>query len=124
MNKPGREISLTGSVHSLKPCSRVKKRRQYLLPYFIPGIRDVQFLIWLHLLSISATTAWYTEQVQDCHPDTDEDVSSCMYYTGSQPIYPLNQLHVPRGQEKKIQRALMQYRDPKNHGLVTEGTSG
>ena len=22
---------------------------------------------------------------------------------------------------KKIQRALMQYRDPKNHGLVTEG---
>ena len=27
----------------------------------------------------------------------------------------------PRGQEKKIQRALMHYRDPRNHGLVTAG---
>jgi hypothetical protein len=30
-------------------------------------------------------------------------------------------VHVPRGREKKIQRALLQYRDKKNRKLVTEG---
>ena len=43
-----------------------------------------------------------------------------MYYTGLNP-FTLEPLHVPKGQEKKIQRALMQYRDPKNRGLVIEG---
>jgi hypothetical protein len=30
-------------------------------------------------------------------------------------------VHVPRGREKKIQRALLQYRDRKNRKLVAEG---
>ncbi|MGP8204229.1 DUF3362 domain-containing protein, partial [Methanoregula sp.] len=30
-------------------------------------------------------------------------------------------VHVPKGREKKIQRALMQYREPQNRGLVIEG---
>jgi hypothetical protein len=28
---------------------------------------------------------------------------------------------VPKGREKRIQRAILQYRDPKNYGLVKEG---
>jgi hypothetical protein len=43
-----------------------------------------------------------------------------MYYTGLNP-FTMEPVHVPRGQEKKIQRALMHYRDPRNRGLVTEG---
>jgi len=43
-----------------------------------------------------------------------------MYYTGLDP-FTLQPVHVPRGREKKIQRALLQYRDPKNRKLVTEG---
>jgi len=61
----------------------------------------------------------YTEQVQDFTP-TPMSVSSCMYYTGLNP-FTMEPVHVPKGQEKKIQRALMQYRDPRNRGLVTEG---
>jgi radical SAM superfamily enzyme YgiQ (UPF0313 family) len=61
----------------------------------------------------------YTEQVQDFTP-TPMSVSSCMYYTGLNP-FTLEPLHVPRGQEKKIQRALMHYRDPRNRDLVIEG---
>jgi radical SAM superfamily enzyme YgiQ (UPF0313 family) len=61
----------------------------------------------------------YTEQVQDFTP-TPMSVSSCMYYTGLNP-FTMKAVHVPRGQEKKIQRALMHYRDPGNRGLVTEG---
>lgn len=61
----------------------------------------------------------YTEQVQDFTP-TPMSVSSCMYYTGLNP-FTLEPVHVPKGQEKKIQRALMQYRDPRNKGWVIEG---
>ena len=43
-----------------------------------------------------------------------------MYYTGLNP-FTLEPVHVPKGWEKKIQRALMQYREPQNRGLVLEG---
>jgi hypothetical protein len=43
-----------------------------------------------------------------------------MYYTGLDP-FTLRPVHVPRGREKRIQRALLQYRDKKNRKLVTEG---
>jgi hypothetical protein len=43
-----------------------------------------------------------------------------MYYTGLNP-FTLERLHVPRGKEKKIQRAMMQYRNQGNRRLVVEG---
>jgi radical SAM superfamily enzyme YgiQ (UPF0313 family) len=43
-----------------------------------------------------------------------------MYYTGFNP-FTLEPVHVPKGKEKKIQRALMQYRDPDNWRSVIEG---
>jgi radical SAM superfamily enzyme YgiQ (UPF0313 family) len=61
----------------------------------------------------------YTEQVQDFTP-TPMSVYTCMYYTGLNP-FTLAPVHVPKGREKKIQRALMQYREPQNRGLVLEG---
>jgi radical SAM superfamily enzyme YgiQ (UPF0313 family) len=61
----------------------------------------------------------YTEQVQDFTP-TPMSVSTCMYYTGLNP-FTLEPVHVPKGNEKKIQRALMQYRNPVNRRLVIEG---
>ena len=61
----------------------------------------------------------YTEQVQDFTP-TPMTVSTAMYYTGLDP-FTLKPVHVPRGREKRIQRAMLQYRDPKNYDLVKEG---
>ena len=61
----------------------------------------------------------YTEQVQDFTP-TPLSVSTCMSYTGLNP-FTLEPVHVPKGQEKKIQRALMQYKEPQNLDLVLEG---
>jgi hypothetical protein len=43
-----------------------------------------------------------------------------MYYTGLNP-FTLEPVYVPKGQEKKIQRAMMQYREPGNRNLVLEG---
>jgi radical SAM superfamily enzyme YgiQ (UPF0313 family) len=61
----------------------------------------------------------YTEQVQDFTP-TPMTISTAMYYTGLDP-FTLAPVHVPRGREKRIQRAMLQYRDPKNYDLVREG---
>jgi radical SAM superfamily enzyme YgiQ (UPF0313 family) len=61
----------------------------------------------------------YTEQVQDFTP-TPMTVSTAMYHTGLDP-FTLKLVHVPRGREKRIQRAILQYRDPRNYDLVREG---
>ncbi|HNI41971.1 MAG TPA: DUF3362 domain-containing protein, partial [Methanoregulaceae archaeon] len=49
-------------------------------------------------------------------------VSTCMYYTGLDPCT-LEPVHVPKDREKRIQRALLQYRNKANHELVREGLS-
>ena len=59
------------------------------------------------------------QQVQDFYP-TPSTISTCMYYTGldprtMEPVYVARNPH-----EKAMQRALMQYRDPKNFNLVKE----
>ena len=59
------------------------------------------------------------EQVQDFYP-TPSTISTCMYYTGvdprdMKPVYVSTNPH-----EKAMQRALIQYRNPKNYDLVVE----
>lgn len=47
-------------------------------------------------------------------------MSTCMYYTGLDPRT-MEQVYVPKNpHEKAMQRALIQYRDPKNRDLVRE----
>ena len=57
------------------------------------------------------------EQVQDFYP-TPGTMSTCMYYTGLDPVTmkPVYAARSPR--EKAMQRALLQYADPKNAPLV------
>ena len=59
------------------------------------------------------------EQVSDFYP-TPSTISTVMYYTGldprtMQPVYVATNPH-----EKAMQRALIQYRSPKNYDLVHE----
>jgi uncharacterized radical SAM protein YgiQ len=96
-----------------------KPKRQYLLPYFMSGHPGCTVADMVELALYIRANNLYTEQVQDFTP-TPMSVSSCMYYTGLDP-FTLKPVHVPRGLEKKIQRALLQYRDPKNRTLVREG---
>ena len=59
------------------------------------------------------------EQVQDFYP-TPSTISTCMYYTGVDPRT-MRPVYVPKNpHEKAMQRALIQYRDPKNYDLVME----
>ena len=59
------------------------------------------------------------EQVQDFYP-TPSTISTCMYYTGVDPR-DMKPVYVPKNpHEKAMQRALIQYRNPKNYDLVLE----
>jgi hypothetical protein len=59
------------------------------------------------------------QQVQDFYP-TPSTMSTVMYYTGVDPRT-MKPVYVPKNpHEKAMQRALMQYRDPKNYELVKE----
>ena len=59
------------------------------------------------------------EQVQDFYP-TPSTLSTVMYYTGLDPRT-MEKVYVPTDpHEKAMQRALIQYRNPKNYYLVHE----
>jgi uncharacterized radical SAM protein YgiQ len=118
MNKPGREVFERFS-DQFEILQQGKTKRQYLLPYFMSGHPGCTIPDMVALAVYIRNHNLYTEQVQDFTP-TPMSVSSCMYYTGLNP-FTMEPVHIPRGHEKKIQRALMHYRDPRNRGLVTEG---
>ncbi|HAE88993.1 MAG TPA: YgiQ family radical SAM protein [Clostridiales bacterium] len=92
-------------------------KEQYLVPYFIsshPGstVNDaIDLAVYLH--SIHSVP----EQVQDFYP-TPSTKSTCMYYTGLNPD-DLKPVYVPKSrEEKREQRALLQYGKPENYDLV------
>ncbi|MCK9590651.1 MAG: YgiQ family radical SAM protein [Methanoregula sp.] len=118
MNKPKREV-FDRFCERFELLQQGKKKRQYILPYFMSGHPGCTIHDMIDLALYIRDHSLYTEQVQDFTP-TPMSVSTCMYYTGLNP-FTLEPVHVPKGREKKIQRALMQYRDPKNRKLILEG---
>ncbi|MBQ9129932.1 MAG: YgiQ family radical SAM protein, partial [Clostridia bacterium] len=92
-------------------------KEQYLVPYLMsshPGstIQDaVELALYLKRIGYSP------EQVQDYYP-TPGTVSTCMYYTGLDPLT-MKKVHVTVDyEEKRLQRALLQYNRPENRELV------
>jgi uncharacterized radical SAM protein YgiQ len=118
MNKPGVE-TFDAFRARFEPLQEGKHKRQYLLPYFMSGHPGCTVADMIELAEYIRDNNLYTEQVQDFTP-TPMSVATCMYYTGLDP-FTMQPVHVPRGREKRIQRAMLQYRDPKNRKLVTEG---
>ena len=94
-------------------------KEQYVVPYLMsshPGStlkEAVELAVYLQKLG------YMPEQVQDFYP-TPSTISTCMYYTGLDPRT-MEEVYVPKSpHEKALQRALIQYRNPKNHALVVE----
>ncbi|MCD2491104.1 YgiQ family radical SAM protein [Lacrimispora sp. NSJ-141] len=118
MGKPDSRVYLDFEKSFRKMNERLGKK-QYLVPYLMsshPGctIRDAVVLAE-YLRDIRHTP----EQVQDFYP-TPSTLSTCMYYTGFDPRT-MERVYVPRSpHEKAMQRALIQYRLPKNRELVLE----
>lgn len=116
MGKPHIETYIDFSRRYFKYTGDVHKE-QYLVPYLMsshPGstLDDaVELALFLKKNHIRP------EQVQDFYP-TPGTISTCMFYTGLDP-YTMQEVYVAKSEEdKKMQRALLQYFNPKNHHLV------
>jgi len=118
MNKPGKEV-FDRFRERFDLLQQGKQKRQYIVPYFMSGHPGCTVKDMAELAEYLRDNRLYTEQVQDFTP-TPMSVSTCMYYTGFNP-FTLEPVYVPKGREKKVQRAMMQYREPANRAFVLEG---
>ena len=92
---------------------------QYVVPYLMSSHPGSRLEDAIALAEHVRDMGYMPEQVQDFYP-TPSTISTVMYYTGldprtMQPVYVAKDPH-----EKAMQRALIQYRDPKNYNLVYE----
>lgn len=97
--------------------SKKQNKEQYIVPYFISSHPGSSLKESIELAEYIRDMGHMPEQVQDFYP-TPGTLSTCMYYTG---INPLNgeDVYVPRDmEERKMQRALMQYNKKENYELV------
>jgi radical SAM superfamily enzyme YgiQ (UPF0313 family) len=118
MGKPGRR-AFEAFRRRFREVSRRLGKEQYLLPYFMSGHPGCTIGDMIELAEYIRDESLYTEQGQDFTP-TPMTAATCMYHTGIDPGS-MEEVHVPRGREKEIQRALLHYRDPAKAGLVREG---
>ena len=95
---------------------------QYVVPYLMSSHPGCTMAEAVKLAEYLRDIHHQPEQVQDFYP-TPSTLSTVMYYTGLDPRT-MQPVYVPRDpHEKAMQRALMQYKDPKNYKLVREALS-
>ncbi len=118
MGKPHIEAYIDFSRRYFQYTGEVNKE-QYLVPYLMsshPGstIDDaIELALFLKKNHIRP------EQVQDFYP-TPGTISTCMFYTELDP-YTMEKVYVAKSEhDKAMQRALLQYFNPKNQHLVEE----
>lgn len=118
MGKPGVDV-YNRFVKAYKDMNEKIGKKQYLVPYLMSSHPGSTLKEAVELAEFLRDLGYMPEQVQDFYP-TPSTISTCMYYTGvdprtMQPIYVAINPH-----EKAMQRALIQYRNPKNYDLVYE----
>ena len=92
---------------------------QYLVPYLMSSHPGSSLKEAIELAEYIREMGYNPEQVQDFYP-TPSTLSTVMYYTGLDPRT-MDKVYVPTDpHEKAMQRALIQYRNPKNYYLVKE----
>jgi len=94
-------------------------KKQYLVPYFIASHPGSRLQEAVELAEYIRDLGHYPEQVQDFTP-TPGTLSTAMYYTGQDP-FTGETVYVPRSEaERQMQRALLQFNNPKNYPLVRQ----
>ena len=94
-------------------------KKQFLVPYLMSSHPGSSLKEAVALAEYLRDLGYMPEQVQDFYP-TPSTLSTCMYYTGVDPRT-MEPVYVPTNpHEKAMQRALIQYRNPKNYALVEE----
>ncbi|MGL5205884.1 MAG: YgiQ family radical SAM protein, partial [Acidaminococcaceae bacterium] len=118
MGKPGKEVYLK----FMRVFNRKNQEiglKQYVVPYFISSHPGCTIKDAVELAEFLRDTGHYPEQVQDFIP-TPGSASTAMYYSGIDPESGKKIFVTQNPHEKAMQRALMQYKNPKNRALVKE----
>jgi uncharacterized radical SAM protein YgiQ len=93
-------------------------KQQFVVPYFISSHPGSTLEHALELALFLKKNHIKVEQVQNFTP-TPMTVSTCMYYTGLDP-FTGKPVHIPRGEERSFQRALLQPSLAGNYRLVVK----
>ncbi|MGI1659918.1 MAG: YgiQ family radical SAM protein [Desulfitobacterium sp.] len=116
MGKPGKKV-YERFAEDFRAMNEEVGKKQYLVPYLMSSHPGSGLTEAIELAEYVRDMGVNPEQVQDFIP-TPGTLSTCMYYTGLDPRT-MEKIYVPRSMEEKaMQRALIQYRNPKNYDLV------
>lgn len=97
--------------------SKAVGKEQYLVPYLMSSHPGSTLKSAIELAEYLRDMGYQPEQVQDFYP-TPGTLSTCMFHTGLDPRT-MKPVYVPKDfEEKRMQRALLQFRNPKNHDIV------
>ncbi|WP_424359976.1 YgiQ family radical SAM protein [Methanocella sp. MCL-LM] len=104
-------------VNKYRDINKELGKDQYIIPYFISAHPGCTVKDAVQLAEYVRDMGYYVEQVQDFTP-TPATLSTCLYYTGYNP-YTCEEVYVPRSvEERRMHRALLQYKNPENYDLV------
>lgn len=118
MGKPPRAV-YDRFCEAFDDLNRQAGKKQYVVPYLMSSHPGSTLKEAVELAEYVRDMGFNPEQVQDFYP-TPSTISTCMYYTGLDPMT-MEPVYVPRtAREKALQRALIQYRNPANYDLVRE----
>ena len=118
MGKPHKELYMK-FVEKYYRLNDAYHKNQYLVPYLVSSHPGSDLDAAIELAEYLRDIHHQPEQVQDFYP-TPGTLSTAMYYTGMDPR-DKTKVYVPKDpREKAMQRALMQYRHPRNYDLVYE----
>ncbi|MGN1124022.1 MAG: DUF3362 domain-containing protein, partial [Eubacterium sp.] len=118
MGKPHIEAYIEFSKRYFQYTGEVNKE-QYLVPYLMSSHPGSTLDDAIELALFLKKNHIRPEQVQDFYP-TPGTISTCMFYTGLDP-YTMQEVYVAKTEhDKALQRALLQYYNPKNQTLVIE----
>ena len=116
MGKPRRELYDAFCARYEQVNEKLGKK-QYLIPYLMSSHPGSDLNAAIELACYLRDIGFQPDQVQDFYP-TPGTLSTCMFYTGLDPKT-MKPVFVARSPEDKaMQRALMQFRNPANHALV------
>lgn len=92
-------------------------KNQYIIPYLMSSHPGCELSDAIMLAEYLRDINYQPEQVQDFYP-TPGTLSTTMFYTGLDPIT-MEEVYIPRSKEEKaMQRALLQFKNPKNYNII------
>ena len=118
MGKPGKEVYLK-FMRAYAKKNKELGLPQYLVPYFISSHPGCTLNNAIELAEFLRDIKHQPEQVQDFIP-TPGSAATAMYYSGVDPATGESVFVARHPHGKAMQRALMQYRAPRNRQLVLE----